>query len=329
MASIPQNNTNHNSRYLPHELKTRVHAVTTYRNGNAIWYVCRKYHVSKASLMRWNRRYTGDKNSLVDKSHRPFTPHPMAHTKEELKWIFNLWRRNPHASCLEIYGKLRERGYTRSPASLYRVMCRLGYRPGTKIKGTSKYIPKPYHTPDNIGKKWQIDVKYVPRECLSKSLASYTRYYQYTCIDEASRERYIYFYDEKTPMATVDFIVRCVKHFNYKPEEIQTDNGPEFTYNKSTIHRIHPMEKLCAQLHIVHHKIRPRTPRHNGKVERSHRTDNERFYSHNIFFSLDDLRRKGAKYLRRYNNTPKRVLNYKTPLEMRAELISKSMVSHH
>lgn len=326
MVSITQNS---NSRYLPHELKTRLHAVTTYRNGNAAWYVCRKYHISKASLMRWNKRYTGDKNSLMDRSHRPLTPHPNAHTKEELNWIFNLWRRNPQSSCLEIYGKLRKRGYTRNPASLYRVMRKLGYIPKDRLKGTSRYIPKPYHTPENIGEKWQIDVKYVPRVCLSKSLASYTRYYQYTCIDEASRERFIYFYDEQTPVATVKFIMLAIKHFGYKPKEIQTDNGMEFTWNTSRVKRVHPMDMLCQRLGINHHKIRPRTPRHNGKVERSHRTDNERFYSHNIFFSLEDLRRKGAKYLKSYNNTPKRVLGYRSPIEMRTELMGRKVVSHH
>lgn len=324
MASISHQTHNLNYRYLPHELKTRIHAVTTYRNGNAAWYVCRKYHISKASLMRWNKRYTGDKSSLMDRSRRPHTAHPNAHTIEELTWIRNLRRRNPHASCLEIYGKLRLRGYRRNPASLYRVMRKLGYIYQPKVKGTSKYVPKPYDTPSEIGKKWQIDVKYVPIRCLSKSLAPYTRYYQYTCIDEASRERYTYYYDSPNMHNTVDFIIRAIKYYGYKPEEIQTDNGSEFTWNKSNYHALHPMDRLCQKLKINHHKIRPRTPRHNGKVERSHRTDNERFYSHNIFFSLDDLRRKGAKYIRRYNDTPMRILHYKTPLEMRGELLPKS-----
>ena len=29
---------------------------------------------------------------------------------------------------------------------------------------------------------------------------------------------------------TVDFIKRCIIYYEYKPEEIQTDNGTEFTY---------------------------------------------------------------------------------------------------
>ena len=336
MASITQNT---NYRYLPHELKTRIHAVATYRNGNAAWYVCRKYHISKASLMRWNKRYTGDKASLIDRSHRPYSIHPNAHTEIELTWIKNLWRRNPNASCLEIYGKLRERGYTRNPASLYRVMRRLGYVYKPKIKGTSKYVPKPYETPTEIGRKWQIDVKYVPTRCLSKALTPYTRYYQYTCIDEASRERFMYYYDSPNMNNTVNFIIKAIKYYGYKPDEIQTDNGSEFTWNKSNYRNLHPMDKLCRTLKIYHHTIRPRTPRHNGKVERSHRTDNERFYSRYIFHSLNDLREKGRKYVKQYNNTPMRVLNYKTPALLRLELEQtspnlkrihfKNMVSHH
>ena len=71
---------------------------------------------------------------------------------------------------------------------------------------------------------------------------------------------------------------------------------------------------------IKHHKIQPRRPQHNGKVERSHRNDNERFYSYLKFFSLDDLIKQGKAYLKRSNNIPMAVLGYLTPKEKRAEL---------
>ena len=58
-------------RYLPPELHIREYAVKTYRNGNSISYVCRKYHISRTSLYRWNKEYDGTKESLQDKSHRP------------------------------------------------------------------------------------------------------------------------------------------------------------------------------------------------------------------------------------------------------------------
>ena len=107
---IPQKNKN--KRYLPHEIKTRKHAVETYRNCGDIEYVCRKYHISRTSLWRWNRKYDGTIESITDKSHRPLSKHPTEHTDEEMKWIKDLIRRNPHITLNEIWYKLkREKGY--------------------------------------------------------------------------------------------------------------------------------------------------------------------------------------------------------------------------
>ena len=158
-------------------------------------------------------------------------------------------------------------------------------------------------------------------ECKVKGLPKDIRYYQYTCIDEASRERYLYWYEEHTPTNTVDFVKRCIKYYGYKAKEIQTDNGIEFTYNQAEIKKEHPMDILLNSLNIKHHKIRLRTPEHNGKVERSHRNDNERFYSWLTFYSLEDLRKQGAVYLKRSNRIPMAILGYLTPKEKRTELM--------
>ena len=91
--------------------------------------------------------------------------------------------------------------------------------------------------------------------------------------------------------------------------------------NESRIKKLHPMDEFCLKENIFHRKIKPRTPRHNGKVERSHRNDNERFYTYLNFNSLNDLRKQGEKYLCRSNNIPMAVLNYRTPLEKRQQLI--------
>ena len=68
--------------------------------------------------------------------------------------------------------------------------------------------------------------------------------------------------------------------------------------------RKYAVEKILKEMGIKHHKIQPRTPQHNGKVERSHRNDNERFYSYLKFYSIDDLREQGKRYLKRSNNIP-------------------------
>ena len=311
-------------RYLPHDINTRKYAVEMYRNCGDIEYVCRKYHISRISLWRWNKRYDGTNESITDKSHRPKTKHPNAHTNQEIRWIRNYVRRNPRITLGELWIKLKkDKEYKRTITALYRVMRRLNIKfyKGMMIKDTSKKKHnKKYDTPKNIGEKGQMDVKYVPDECKSPKIAGYRRFYQYTYIDEATRERFLYWYEEHTPMNTVDFVLRVIKYFGYKPKEIQTDNGIEFTYNRADIKKIHPLEELLKKLGIKHHKIKPRRPQHNGKVERSHRNDNEKFYSYLKFYSLEDLRKQGERYLKRSNNIPMAVLKYLSPKEKRAEL---------
>ena len=315
-------NENKIKRYLPHEWKTRVYAVKMLRNDNSISYVCRKYHVSRASLYRRNKRFVDDV-SLKDKSHRPLTKHPNAHTVIEIKWINNYIRRNPNITLNELWYKLKvNKGYSRHPASLYRFLKRIGFYHQINIKNTSKYVPKHYETPKNVGDKWQIDVKFVPKECKADSLPNNIKYYQWTCIDEATRERFIYHYDVHTPQNTVDFVKRCFLFYGYIPKEIQTDNGMEFTWNAEKMKRIHPLDELCIKENIYHHKIRPRTPRHNGKGERSHRNDNERFYNYLTFYSLENLRYQAKLYLKRSNNIQMSVLNYKTPNEVKKILLN-------
>lgn len=309
-----------NKRYLPHEQKTKIKSVQLYRSTKDVGFVCRRYHISKASLMRWNKQYDGSRESLAARSHRPHSQHPNAHTKEELTWIQNYYRRNPNISICELYGKLRQKkGYTRHPGSLYRVFIRLGYR--TEVESTkkkSKHLGH-YETPKELGKKWQMDVKYVPTVCYAGTDGQ--KFYQYTMIDEASRERFIYAYMEQSGYSTVDFVYRAIQYFGYAPEVLQTDNGSEFT-NISKTNRTHALDLLCAKLHIMHKLIRPRTPWHNGKVERSHRNDQERFYNFLRFYSLDDLQIQMKRYLKRSNRIPMSVLNWMPPVQFRASLES-------
>lgn len=60
--------------------------------------------------------------------------------------------------------------------------------------------------------------------------------------------------------------------------------------------------------------IRSYTPRHNDKVERSHRKDQKRFYSCHSFFSLKDFAAQLAVHNRRSNNFPMRPLHWLFPL---------------
>ena len=89
---------------------------------------------------------------------------------------------------------------------------------------------------------------------------------------------------------------------------------------------MHPLDALCMSLNIEHKLIRPRTPRHNGKVERSHRNDQNRFYNYLKFYSYDDLKMQMKAYLNRSNNIPMQVLGWLTPIEQRIKINKAKLV---
>ena len=287
-------------------------SLLTYALKYGVSRASRKYNKSRSYIYFWLARYDGSLHSLACQSRRPHS-HPNQHTPEELKLISDMHRRNPKLGIVELWARMRKRGYTRTIESLWRVMRREGWTAqGEKKK---PYKPKPYEQMQYPGQRVQIDVKVVPRRCIADPQL---KLYQYTAIDEYSRYRVLGAYEEQSAFSSADFLSKVVKHFARKGvavECIQTDNGFEFTNRFSNSQRNLEtlFEATARQLGIRHKLIRPYTPRHNGKVERSHREDQKRFYSCHSFYSLDDFARQLAAHNRRSNNFPMRPLNYCTP----------------
>ena len=293
-----------------------------------IFYVCKKSRCTERSLWRWKSQYNGTLESLANRSSRPITPHKLSHTESERAAIVAIFTEHPDISYTEALGILRtEHAYKRTYGGFYRYVVKNHLR-GTSVKQTEEYIPQPYETPEHIGVKWQMDVKYVPRAC-NHGKFSKEWIYQYTIIDEATRERFLFPYKEKSGYSTVDFVKRAIVYFGYAPQTIQTDNGTEFTNPKGTGEgKKHALDILLDRLGIRHQLIRVYTPRHNGKVERSHRTDSEFFYKTLTFETYEELKEKMTAWVVRYNNRPHSSLRNKegkrvwlTPLQKREQLI--------
>ncbi|WP_425516099.1 integrase core domain-containing protein [Ligaoa zhengdingensis] len=106
-------------------------------------------------------------------------------------------------------------------------------------------------------------------------------------------------------------------------ECVQTDNGSEFTNRFLTGKQDCPtsFEKTAADLGIRYKLIRPYTLRHNGKVERSHREDQKRFYSSHSFFDLDDFAKQLAVHNRRSNYFPMRPLHWLSPIHFAVQYV--------
>lgn len=98
---------------------------------------------------------------------------------------------------------------------------------------------------------------------------------------------------------------------------IQTDNGREFT-NYGVKGRECLFDIVLKRLGIEHKTTRPFSPWQNGKVERSHRIDGERFYSRK-FNSMESFLKAHSRYANRYNNIAQKVLNFKSPNQVITE----------
>ena len=287
-------------------------AVIEYSLKHGVTQTAIRYKLNRQYVYRWRKRYDGTLQSLADRSHRPHS-HPNQHTPDEIKLIRNMRRRNPNTGIVVFWVKLRQRGYTRSISGLYRFLRKHGQMAAPLPN--PKYIPKPYEQMQYPGQRVQIDVKYVPDVCIVGQ-EERTKWYQYTFIDEYSRFRYLEAFQEHSTYSSAEFIKHCVQRFPYVIECVQTDNGLEFT-NRLAPNSVNGKETLfertLKELGIRHKLIRPYTPRHNGKVERSHRKDNEEFYASHRFYSFDDFKKQLAVRERAYNHFPMRPLNWRSP----------------
>jgi transposase len=273
----------------------------------------RKYRVSRQQVGVWMKRFDGTLESLLPHSTRPKS-HARQCTQEEINLVLNMYRRHKKYGLDYVYGLLiRKKGFKRDRTTVYNILKRSGYfKKKQKLK---KRENKKYYGATVPGQKLQMDVKYVPRECMPKS-AFDENWYQWTIIDEATNLRYTQFYDEKANMNSVKFVSEAGRFFPFELREIQTDNGTEFTNRFLNTEKLSSFEKYVRFAKIRHKLIRPATPKHNGRVERSHRTDDKFFYSSNKFKSLKECCELGRKWLEKYNSLYMKKFGYLSPVEV-------------
>lgn len=196
---------------------------------------------------------------------------------------------------------------------------------GRKKQRKKRHVPKPYDTPKLAGERVQIDVKYVPRACLVKGSP---KLYQYTAVDESTRLRCRMIFDELSNWNSVRFLHYVRKRFLFEIKCVQTDNGTEFTNALLAPGKPSAFERYLKKENIAHKRIRVATPGHNGKVERVHRMDSERFYVNRTFYSVQDANEQLQRYQRWDNNFPLLVLGRRSPFQYWRDNFAKSVTGH-
>lgn len=210
---------------------------------------------------------------------------------------------------IQLYLK-RYEGVCLSSSTVWNVLKRNHMPPlyVTRYNKTAKPVMKRYEK-ESPGETVQMDVKFVrdPQDPLK-------RFYQFTALDDCTRYRVLRIYARNTTECAIDFLGHVRKAFPAVIQEIQTDNGPEFATDFS----------FYLDHQGIHHRlIRPRTPRLNGKVERSHRTDTQEFYAKQQFSDMEDLQKKVEEWERHYNHERAHMaLDGRTPAEKLHEKLS-------
>ena len=228
---------------------------------------CRYYGISRQCFYKWRRRYDQHGlDGLRDRSHRPLVSPNATRTEVVGKIIYLRQHYHFGPAKIAMYLK-RYHDIQLSNSGVWRILKRLGLN---RLPASQRYKRhdkrwKRYEKP-LPGHRVQIDVKFIqPLAGAPKP----KKYYQFTAIDDCTRLRVLRIYDRCNQQTAIQFLDYLLERLPFRVEVIQTGNGVEFG---ASFHW-HVLDKGAGHVYI-----KPRTPRLNGKVERSHRIDAEEFY---------------------------------------------------
>jgi transposase InsO family protein len=157
---------------------------------------------------------------------------------------------------------------------------------------------------EHPGDSVQVDVKVVAR--------GRSKWFQYTAIDDCTRMRVLRLYRRQNHQSSFAFLRELTATFPFQIRKIQVDNGTEFPLLFAL---------SCQELGVRVRYIRPRRPEQNGKVERSHRIDEEEFWGRYVGQDFDVASDALAVWEYRYNYERfSMALQDRTPMEKLAAM---------
>jgi transposase InsO family protein len=298
-------------RQIQRKLKVLAHAAEL-RNVSK---TCRYFGVSRDTFYEWKKAFkVGGEPGLIYRKRGPRC---------------NLARRVPIAieeKILHLRGKyhfgpqrivwylMRYHATRVSTGGVYQVLRRNGMNRLPK-NCPVRTIPSKRYEKQVPGHHVQIDVKFLK---FIGSEGKTIKRFQYTAIDDATRIRALKIYPRHNQRSAIDFVNYVVEKFPFRIHTIRTDNGHEF---QAQFHW------HVEDLGMRHSYIKPRTPRLNGKVERSHGTDEREFYQLLTYTDDVDLSGKLTEWESFYNlHRPHGGLHGKTPFEVLQEKLTSTPI---
>lgn len=265
---------------------------------------CKAFDVPKSSLYYWKKAHDKDgRAGLIRKK-------PIAHNHQRklsqmvVEKILELRQKYQLGSWRIKWYLERYHGIEISESSVTRTLVRNGVSRLPK-KASRRTVHTKRYAKKVPGHQVQIDVKFISFKYQKDKML---RRFQYTAIDDATRIRAIKIYKLHNQKNAIDFVDYVINKFPFRIHTVRTDRGHEFQ----------------AQFHwhvedkgIRHVYIKPRSTQLNGKVERSHRTDQEEFYQLSTYTDDVDLNKKLESWEHFYNfNRPHGAFDGQTPYEV-------------
>jgi transposase InsO family protein len=295
-----------------HDIARKLRVLNYAKQVGNVSQTCRYFGISRETFYKWKRAYEQKgESALINSKLCPQNPklRMAPHIEEKILHL----RRTYHLGPMRILWYLkRYHDIKVSSGGVYSVLKRNGMNllPRNSRKRTvltqryEKQVP---------GHHVQVDVKFLTfRDASGETV----RRFQYTAIDDATRIRALKVYEKHSQQNAMDFIDHVVEKFPFRIHTIRTDNGHEF---QAKFHW------HVEDLGMTHRYIKPRTPRLNGKVERSHLTDKEEFYQLLTYTDDVDLNEKLREWESFYNyHRPHGAHKGRTPYEVLKEKMQAS-----
>jgi transposase InsO family protein len=264
---------------------------------------CREFNVPRSTFYEWKKAYEkGGKTGLARK--KPVVlNNPRKLAQDVVDKILDLRQTYKLGPERIMWYLERYHGIKTSESTISRTLVRNGMSRLPK-SSARRAIPTRRYAKEVPGHHVQVDVKFVS---LRNFEGTRVRRFQYTAIDDATRIRALKIYPRHNQQNAIKFVDYVIEKFPFRIHTIRTDRGHEF---QAQFHW-HVEDKGMRHVYI-----KPRSPRLNGKVERSHRTDQEEFYQLLTYTDDVDLNEKLAEWERFYNlDRPHGAFKGKTPYE--------------
>jgi transposase InsO family protein len=273
--------------------------------------VCRYFGISRQTYYSWKARFEKDgEPGLVN--NKPCPQNPKMRVPQEIEEKIVYLRRTYHLGPERIYlfiGRYHPEMKV-SESSVYRALRRHGLNRLPRNAKRRTVLTHRYEK-QVPGHHIQVDVKFLS---FKSPEGKPIKRFQYTAIDDATRIRALRIYERHNQKTAIKFIDHVIEKFPFRIHTVRTDNGHEF---QAQFHW------HVEDLGIRHVYIKPRTPRLNGKVERSHRTDDLEFYQLLSYTDDIDLNEKLKVWENYYNfDRPHGSLNGKSPYEVLKDKLS-------